>query len=234
MKSYDMQNPQKTTSREDTVSEDIVSKHKSAKDAALGKSKKPMEREDIEDEPDLDDIEFDDAESEDDDDADNDDGVLRDSRGIETKIDKPMWKTNERENKKREKKGLQNQPLDTTPSWQKPPSRMSSGGWLVTLTLLFIPVVNIILLFIWAFFSDSVPEEKKNFSRASIVLMTILIFVMLVIAVMFGKVSLSGVKDKASSSLSNTVNTMQDSLKDESQDAKDNYNGLTDDDFTNE
>lgn len=57
---------------------------------------------------------------------------------------------------------------------------MSLGDWLITLVLLCIPCVNLIMLFIWAF--GSTPETKKNFARASLIMMLISI----VLSAVFG------------------------------------------------
>ncbi len=46
------------------------------------------------------------------------------------------------------------------------------GEWLITLILMAIPIVNIVLLFVWGF-SDSTPLSKKNYARASLIFMAI-------------------------------------------------------------
>lgn len=46
------------------------------------------------------------------------------------------------------------------------------GGWFLTLLLLCIPIVNIILVFVWAF-SGSVNKNKKNFAIACIIMFII-------------------------------------------------------------
>jgi hypothetical protein len=57
---------------------------------------------------------------------------------------------------------------------------LSVGQFLITLILLILPIVNIILLFVWSFGSD-VNLNKKNFARATLiigVIMIILSFIM--------------------------------------------------------
>ena len=44
----------------------------------------------------------------------------------------------------------------------------STGQWMLTLFLVCIPVVNIILLLVWAF-SSSTERSKKNWARANII-----------------------------------------------------------------
>ncbi|MFP3897161.1 MAG: DUF4339 domain-containing protein [Anaerolineales bacterium] len=46
---------------------------------------------------------------------------------------------------------------------------MSVGSWLGTLILLYIPLLNILLLLIWAF-SSTTNRNKQNFSRATLLL----------------------------------------------------------------
>lgn len=59
---------------------------------------------------------------------------------------------------------------------------MSFGDWIKTLLLLIIPIVNIILLFIWAFGSKA-NLSKKNFSRAYLLLMAIGIVLYIIVFV---------------------------------------------------
>ena len=46
--------------------------------------------------------------------------------------------------------------------------------WLGTLALLMIPIVNIVLVFVWAF-SKSTNINKRNFARASLLLTAIIL-----------------------------------------------------------
>lgn len=49
---------------------------------------------------------------------------------------------------------------------------ISTGGWIGTLLLMFIPIVNIILLIVWAASSDENPN-RRNFARAYLVMMLV-------------------------------------------------------------
>jgi hypothetical protein len=60
---------------------------------------------------------------------------------------------------------------------------MTFGDWIKTLLLQLIPVVNIILLFIWAF-GNNVNINKKNFSRAYLLFMAIGIVIYIIIFVL--------------------------------------------------
>ena len=51
---------------------------------------------------------------------------------------------------------------------------MSVGDWVITLLLLWIPVLNLILLFIWAL-SGTDKRGLRNFSRAVLILLAAMI-----------------------------------------------------------
>lgn len=54
---------------------------------------------------------------------------------------------------------------------------MTVGDWLITMLILIIPIVNIVMLFIWGFGS---PDARRNYARASLIWMAIGIVLMLV------------------------------------------------------
>ncbi|PKM95577.1 MAG: hypothetical protein CVU84_05615 [Firmicutes bacterium HGW-Firmicutes-1] len=56
---------------------------------------------------------------------------------------------------------------------------MSVLSYLGTFLLLFIPLVNIVLLFIWAF-SSKINRNKKNFAIAYLIITVIMIVIMIV------------------------------------------------------
>lgn len=58
---------------------------------------------------------------------------------------------------------------------------VSVGEWIVTFILLAIPFINLVLLFVWGF-SDSTPLSKKNYARATL----ILIGIGILISILFG------------------------------------------------
>ena len=53
------------------------------------------------------------------------------------------------------------------PTEEKAPV-ISVGEWMVTLLILFIPIVNIIMLFIWGF-GGGVNKTKANYCKASLI-----------------------------------------------------------------
>ncbi|MCR8630702.1 hypothetical protein [Paenibacillus radicis (ex Xue et al. 2023)] len=63
-------------------------------------------------------------------------------------------------------------------------SVMSVKDWILTFIVTAIPVVNIIMLFIWAF-GDSANPNKKNYSKATLLLAAILIVIYALFFVLF-------------------------------------------------
>lgn len=68
---------------------------------------------------------------------------------------------------------IYNQPVD------KP---VSIGDWVLTIFLLCIPLVGLILLFVWAFGSNT-PKSKSNFAKAQLI--WILIDIIIVVFLYF-------------------------------------------------
>lgn len=51
-------------------------------------------------------------------------------------------------------------------------SVVTIGDWVITMILMCIPVVNFIMLLVWAF-SNSTPVSKANWAKASLIFMVI-------------------------------------------------------------
>lgn len=51
-------------------------------------------------------------------------------------------------------------------------SIVSIANWVVTMIIMAIPVVNFIMLLVWAF-SSSTPKSKSNWAKAALILMVI-------------------------------------------------------------
>ena len=73
------------------------------------------------------------------------------------------------------------------------PNRPASGsgrqhqrmvGWLVTSLIMIIPLVNLIMMFVWAFSSNTNPN-KANYFKAALILFAIVMAIYLVLAVVF-------------------------------------------------
>jgi len=62
---------------------------------------------------------------------------------------------------------------------------VSVGNWFVTILLMAIPIVNIILLFVWAFGSNT-PECKANWAKASLIWFAIAIVFYVLFALIIG------------------------------------------------
>ncbi|NLL76935.1 MAG: hypothetical protein GX235_06780 [Clostridiales bacterium] len=67
---------------------------------------------------------------------------------------------------------------------------MSVGEWLITLLLTtFVPCVNIVLMFVWAF-SKKEKKSKSNFFKAQLIIagvvLAIYILVMLIVVIVMG------------------------------------------------
>ncbi len=69
-------------------------------------------------------------------------------------------------------------------------SPVSLGDWILTLIVLMIPLVNIIMLFVWGFSGGTHPS-KQNFCRAQLVLIAIFIVLAILFAVMGGFAAMS-------------------------------------------
>lgn len=69
---------------------------------------------------------------------------------------------------------------------------VSVGNWMLTYLLMCIPIVNLILLFVWAFGSNT-PVSKANWAKASLIWMLIAIafYVLLFTVVGIGAVATS-------------------------------------------
>jgi hypothetical protein len=58
------------------------------------------------------------------------------------------------------------------------------GEWMITILLMIIPLVNIVMLFVWAFGSGTHPS-KANWAKASLIWFAIMIVVYILLFVLF-------------------------------------------------
>ena len=70
-------------------------------------------------------------------------------------------------------------------------SVVSVGEWIITILLMIIPLVNIIMLFVWAFGSGT-PVSKANWAKASLIWMLISIGLSIIIMVIAGGAIFAG------------------------------------------
>ena len=61
---------------------------------------------------------------------------------------------------------------------------ISTGEWVASKFLLFIPVVNIIFLFIWAF-SKTENKNKSNWAKATLIVYVLRVFIYMLIILVF-------------------------------------------------
>lgn len=52
---------------------------------------------------------------------------------------------------------------------------ISVKEWVINLVIMCIPIVNIIMLFMWAFSKTDINENKKNWAKATLILMAIIV-----------------------------------------------------------
>ena len=62
---------------------------------------------------------------------------------------------------------------------------MSVKDWMITLFIMFIPLVNIIMLFVWAFGGDGNTPSRANWAKASLLWMVIVGVIYFLIAMVF-------------------------------------------------
>lgn len=80
---------------------------------------------------------------------------------------------------------------DTGSYEEKEPSDMSIGRWLLTFLLCAIPVVNLIMLIIWAVGSNPKDAIRKNWARAQLIWMVIITVISTILFIAGGAVFLS-------------------------------------------
>ena len=68
-----------------------------------------------------------------------------------------------------------------------PSNEVSVGEWLVTMLLMCIPFVNLVMMFVWAFGSNTKPS-KANYFKAYLIMAAIGIGLSLVIILLFGTI----------------------------------------------
>lgn len=62
---------------------------------------------------------------------------------------------------------------------------VSLGDWIITIIVLAIPLVNLIMLFVWGFGSE-VSESKKNFCRAELIIIGVVFALSIILFVVIG------------------------------------------------
>jgi len=66
-------------------------------------------------------------------------------------------------------------------------SVMSLKEWIITIIISYIPLVGLIMLFVWAFSSSGINENKKNWAKALLIIQVIsLVLVILIYVFIIG------------------------------------------------
>ena len=85
-----------------------------------------------------------------------------DSKGERLEIKNAMWESKGKRTKYQEQHSL--------PSWQKSAVRMNVKDWLMFLIVCLVPILNVLVFVYNGYFSNTAPDEKKNYCRANIIL----------------------------------------------------------------
>ena len=76
-----------------------------------------------------------------------------------------------------------------------PVPKISVGDWMTTLLISAIPFVNIIMIFVWAFGSNTNPN-KSNWAKAALIWLLIVIVLCVVLIVIFGAFFMSFINNQ--------------------------------------
>ena len=73
-------------------------------------------------------------------------------------------------------------------------SVMSIKDWVITLLIAALPLIGLIMLFVWGFGSGT-NQNKANFAKASLIWFAVVIGLYIIFMMMFGAAILSGMSD---------------------------------------
>ena len=79
------------------------------------------------------------------------------------------------------------QPVNQQPAYQQPvvDETVGVGEWMLTTLLCIIPIVNIVMMFVWSFSSNTKPS-KKNWARAALIWTAIVLVLYIILIAAFG------------------------------------------------
>ncbi len=77
--------------------------------------------------------------------------------------------------------------------FQRQAEEITLGDWMVTILLSALPIVNIIMLFVWAFGSSTNPS-KANWAKATLIWMVIGIVLVILFMVVIGTAIFQGMQ----------------------------------------
>jgi len=82
--------------------------------------------------------------------------------------------------------------MEHQPSLSRDQHALSTTDWLITLIITVIPIVGFVMLFIWAFGSDT-NESKANWAKATLILYAISLALTILFFVLFGAAFMAGI-----------------------------------------
>jgi len=88
------------------------------------------------------------------------------------------------------------QPARPYQPFQKQAEEVTLGDWMITILLSAIPIVNIVMLFVWAFGSSTNPS-KANWAKATLIWMVIGIALAIIFVVVIGTAIFSGMESSS-------------------------------------
>lgn len=79
------------------------------------------------------------------------------------------------------------QPVNQQPVYQQPvvDETVGVGEWMLTTLLCIIPIVNIVMMFVWSFSANTKPS-KKNWARAALIWTAIVLVLYIILIAAFG------------------------------------------------
>jgi heme/copper-type cytochrome/quinol oxidase subunit 2 len=85
------------------------------------------------------------------------------------------------------------QPAKPYQPFQKQTGELTVGDWMITLLVSFIPIVNIVMMFVWAFGSNTNPS-KANWAKATLIWMAIGVVLAILFMVIIGTAIFHGMQ----------------------------------------
>jgi len=84
--------------------------------------------------------------------------------------------------------------METLDQEFKPTSAMSVTDWVITIIIQAIPLVGLVMLFVWAFSAGENPN-RKNYAKAMLLILVTLIVLGFLISLMFWGVLIASLQD---------------------------------------
>jgi hypothetical protein len=85
------------------------------------------------------------------------------------------------------------QPAKPYMPFQRQAEEVTLGEWMITILLSAIPIVNIVMLFVWAFGSNTNPS-KANWAKATLIWMVIGVVLAILFVVVIGTAIFQGMQ----------------------------------------